>query len=83
MISAVVLVNSDIGSETQVLEGLKHVEGVEETHALWGVYDFMVKIKANSVDKLKEILRLQVRKLAGVTTLLTLMIVDEPTAVPF
>ena len=83
MIFAVILVNSDTDSQLKVLESLKNVEGVEETHALWGVYDFIVKIKAVSLEKLREILSLNIRKLAGVTSLLTLMIVEEPTALPF
>ena len=39
MISAVVLVNTDIGSQEQVWKTIKLVEGVEEAHALYGVYD--------------------------------------------
>jgi len=39
MISAVVLVNTDIDSQNKVIESLKLVEGVEEAHSLYGVYD--------------------------------------------
>ncbi len=53
MISAVVLLNTDSGTQDQILESLKLVDGVEEAHALYGVYDLLVKIKGNSVDKLK------------------------------
>jgi DNA-binding Lrp family transcriptional regulator len=78
MISAVVLVNTNIGEENKVLENIKNVDGVEEAHALWGVYDLMVKIKANSIDRLKEIIKLGLRQLAGVSSVLTLMIIDSP-----
>jgi DNA-binding Lrp family transcriptional regulator len=77
MISAVVLVNTDIGTQEQVLENLKLVEGVEEAHALYGVYDLLVKIKAASIDKLKDITKLRIKQVAGVTSLLTLMLVEE------
>ena len=40
MISAVVLVNTDLNSQDKVMESLKLVEGVEEAHALYGVYTF-------------------------------------------
>jgi translation elongation factor EF-1beta len=33
MISALVLVNTDLGSQDKVIESLKLVEGVEEAHA--------------------------------------------------
>ncbi len=78
MISAVVLVN--VQSEpTQVIESLRKIEGVEEAHALVGVYDLLLRVKANSIDRLKEIIRLYIRKVAGITGSLTLMILaDNP-----
>jgi DNA-binding Lrp family transcriptional regulator len=77
MISALVLVNTDLDSQEKVKESLKQIEGVEEAHALYGVYDLIVKIKANSIDKLKEINKLHIKQVAGVTSLLTLMIVED------
>lgn len=76
MISAVVLVNTEVGEESKVLERIKKIEGVEEAHILWGVYDLMVKIKANSIDKLKETIKSHLRRMDNVNALLTLMIVE-------
>jgi len=78
MISAVVLVNTDIESQDRVLESLKLVEGVEEAHAVYGVYDFLIKIKATTIDKIKDITKLRIKKIDGVTSSLTLMIIDDP-----
>ncbi len=77
MLSAVVLVNTDFEQEKTVLESIKRLEGVEEAHALWGAYDLIVKVRANSVDKIKEITQLKLKHLIGVSTTLTLMIVDK------
>jgi DNA-binding Lrp family transcriptional regulator len=76
MISAVVLVNTDLNLQDKVIESLKLIEGVEEAHILYGVYDLLIKIKAISIDRLKEIVKLRIKHLNGVTSLLTLMIVD-------
>jgi len=76
MISAVVLVNTDIGEASKVLEDIKNVEGVEEAHAVWGIYDLMVKVKASSIDRLRELIRLRLQQMAGVSNTLTIMIVD-------
>jgi DNA-binding Lrp family transcriptional regulator len=77
MVSAVVLVNMDLGSShDKVIENLKLVEGVEEAHALYGVYDLLIKIKALSIDKLKDTIKLGIRQVEGVTSALTLMIVE-------
>ena len=52
MPTAYVLLNTEIGSEFEVLEALKKVEGVGEAHNLWGVYDIIASIKAETMDKL-------------------------------
>ena len=77
MVFAVVLVNADVGEENIVLESIKKVSGDEEAHALWGIYDILVKVKANSIDKLKEVIKLGLRQVTGVSGVLTLMIVDH------
>jgi DNA-binding Lrp family transcriptional regulator len=64
-------------SQDQVIESLKLIEGVEEAHGLYGLYDLMVKIKAQTIDKLKDIIKLQIKQIAGVTSSLTLMIIDH------
>ena len=70
--------NTDLGSsQDQVIKSLKLIDGVEEAHGLYGVYDLMIKIKASSIEKLKEITKLHVRRVTGVTSSLTLMIVDR------
>jgi DNA-binding Lrp family transcriptional regulator len=76
LISAVVLVNTDLDSQDRVIESLRLVDGVEEAHTLYGVYDLLIKIKANSIDKLKEITKFRIKPIAGVNSLLTLMIVQ-------
>jgi DNA-binding Lrp family transcriptional regulator len=77
MISAVVLVNTDLDAQDRVIENLKLVDGVEEAHALYGVYDLLIKIKAVSIDKLREMTKLQIKPIAGVNSSLTLMIVQD------
>jgi DNA-binding Lrp family transcriptional regulator len=77
MISAVILVTTDSGAQDKVLENIKLVEGVEEAHALYGVYDLLIKINGNSVDKLKEITKLRIKPRAGVNSYLTLMLVQD------
>ncbi|MGE5187606.1 MAG: Lrp/AsnC ligand binding domain-containing protein [Betaproteobacteria bacterium] len=76
MVSAVVLVNTDLAQQSQVLEKIRQVKGVEEAHILWGVYDLLVKITANSIERLKEIIKHNLKQLTGVAMTLTLMIVD-------
>jgi hypothetical protein len=48
MVSAVVLVNTQVGEENRVLEDIKRLPIVEDVQVLWGVYDLMVRVKTNT-----------------------------------
>jgi DNA-binding Lrp family transcriptional regulator len=74
---AFVLVNTEIGAENEVMKTIKKVEGVVEAYAVYGVYDVVAKIKADSMDKLKEIVTWHVRRLDKVRSTLTMIVVEE------
>jgi DNA-binding Lrp family transcriptional regulator len=77
MSTAFVLINAEIGSEDEVLNELKNVEGVEEAYCTYGVYDIIAKIKADNMDKLKDILTWKVRKLNNVRSTLTMLVTSK------
>ena len=77
MPTAFVLINTEIGSESDVLKELKNVEGVEEATALYGVYDIVARVKADILDKLKEIATWRIRQLDKVRSTLTMIVVEE------
>ena len=54
MPKAFVLINVESGSEEEVLEEIKKIEGVEEAYYSYGVYDIITKVKADSMEKLRE-----------------------------
>jgi DNA-binding Lrp family transcriptional regulator len=77
MPTAFVLINTEIGSEADVLKDLKKVEGVEEAYAVYGVYDIIARVTANTMDKLKETVTWRVRRLDKVRSTLTMIVVEE------
>jgi DNA-binding Lrp family transcriptional regulator len=77
MPTAFVLINTEIGSESDVLKDLKHVEGVEEASAVYGVYDIVARVKADTMDKLKEIVTWRIRRLDKVRSTLTMIVVED------
>ena len=78
MPTAFVLINTEIGSEATVLETLKKVEGVDEAFAVYGVYDIIARVKADTMDKLKEIVTWRIRRLDKVRSTLTMIVVEAP-----
>jgi DNA-binding Lrp family transcriptional regulator len=77
MPTAFVLINTEIGSESDVLKELKKVEGVEEASAVYGVYDIVARVKADTMDKLKELVTWRIRRLDKVRSTLTMIVVEE------
>ena len=77
MPTAFVLINTEIGSEADVLKELKKVNGVKESSAVYGVYDIIARITADTMDKLKEIVTWRVRRLDKVRSTLTMIVVEE------
>jgi len=74
MPTAYILVNTEIRAEKQVLEALKKIQGVEEAHSLWGVYDIIANVSADSAEELKNILTSQIEKINKINSKLTMMI---------
>ena len=77
MPTAFVLINTELGSEADVLKDLKKVEGVEEANAVYGVYDIIARVKASTMDRLKEIVALKIRRLDKIRSTLTMIEVEE------
>jgi DNA-binding Lrp family transcriptional regulator len=77
MTRAYVLINVSSGLEGQVLKNMQKIEGVEEVFVSYGVYDLVAKIKADSIEKLKELITHHLRKIENVRSTLTLILVEE------
>jgi DNA-binding Lrp family transcriptional regulator len=77
MPAAIVLINTEVGFEIEVLKEVKKVEGVDEAWAVYGVYDIVARVKADTMDNLKEILTWRIRRLDKVHSTLTMIIIEE------
>jgi DNA-binding Lrp family transcriptional regulator len=71
---AFVLIQSEIGSEEEVLKELSKLEGVIEVYIVFGIYDIIAKIRADTMDNLKEILTRHIRRLNKVDSSLTMLV---------
>jgi DNA-binding Lrp family transcriptional regulator len=74
---AFILINSEIGAEESVLNSLRDLEGVEEAYIVYGVYDIIAKIREDTMEKLKELITWQIRRLDKVRSTLTMIIVEK------
>ena len=73
---AFVLINTEIGSENEVLDKLKEIEKVSEAYTVYGVYDIVAMIKSDTMDNLKKIVTQRIRRLEKVRSTLTMIVME-------
>ena len=76
MPSAFVLLNTELGSEDSIVRDLKSLEGVKEVFQVYGVYDIIAKVESDTMDKVKDIITWKLRKLTGVKSTLTMIVME-------
>ena len=72
--SAVILLNSEIGKESEILDELSGYEEVNRAYLLYGVYDILVEVTTGNMDDLEEIITRKIRMIPGVRSTLTLIV---------
>ena len=73
---AFVLINADLGAEEELVKQLKAVEFVKEVYVVYGVYDIVAKVEADTMDRVKETITWKVRRLDRVRSTLTMIVVE-------
>jgi DNA-binding Lrp family transcriptional regulator len=76
MPTAFVLLNVEPGGEEEVLQSLKAIPEIKEAYRVYGVYDTIVKLEAESAEKLKELITWKIRRLSKVRSTLTMLAVQ-------
>ena len=71
---AFVMINAEIGKEGEILSQLKKIGHVKEASPVYGVYDIVARVEAATMDELNQVVSANVRRLAGVGSTLTLVV---------
>ena len=75
--TAFLLINSELGAEKQLVDEIKSIQHVKEAHLVYGVYDIVTKVEADTMDEVKETITWKIRKLDRVKSTLTMMVVES------
>jgi DNA-binding Lrp family transcriptional regulator len=76
MPTAYVLLNCDLGSESEIIKKIKQLPEVVEVNGVFGVYDIIVRIASDDMDKLREIITWNIRKIDKVRSTLTMIVIE-------
>jgi DNA-binding Lrp family transcriptional regulator len=74
---AYVLINTEPKNMETVVATLEKLDSVVEIFPVYGVYDVVAKIKAETMEKLKDIVTWKVRSLDNVRSTITMLILDN------
>ena len=76
MPTAYVLINCDLGSEEEIIREIKKLSEIIEVSGVYGVYDIVVKIRSDTMDKLRETITWHVRRIDKVRSTLTMIVIE-------
>jgi len=74
---AYVLINTEPKNMESVLSTLEKLDSIVEIFPVYGVYDIVAKIQAETMEKLKDLVTWKVRSLDDVRSTITMLILEE------
>jgi DNA-binding Lrp family transcriptional regulator len=77
MPSAYVLLNCELGCEAVVIDEIRTLSHVSEVNRVYGSsYDMIIKVSAETTDKLNQIISSKIRRIEKVKATQTMMVID-------
>ena len=75
---AYILVNTQLGEEPEVVKALKGIIEIKNIYIVYGIYDLIIEVEADTLNRVKEIVFNKIRRLNIVKSTITLVAYDEP-----
>jgi len=77
MTLAFVLINVQSGTEDEVLKEIRKLPNITEVYMVYGIYDILVRIEADTLEKIKGTVDLGIRKINKVRASITMIVVEK------
>lgn len=77
MSMAYVLINTEPKNMEDIAATLEKLDSVVEIFPVYGVYDLVAKIQAETMEKLKDIVTFKIRSLKNVRSTITMLILED------
>ena len=84
MPTSYVLINSNLGTDVQIIKEIKELLANQndvklEIQGVYGVYDIIVKLSSDNSEKLRSIVTDEIRKIENVQSTLTCLLYTSPS----
>jgi DNA-binding Lrp family transcriptional regulator len=67
----------ETGVEKEVLENIKKIPEVKASYVVYGVYDIVVMLESDTLDKLRETITKKIRGLDKVRSTMTMIVMGD------
>jgi DNA-binding Lrp family transcriptional regulator len=71
MVEAIVLIQVKVGASSAVVQAVGEIGGVSEAYVVTGPYDIIVRVEADSLDELGQMVASRIQAVEGVSRTLT------------
>ncbi|HZA82804.1 MAG TPA: Lrp/AsnC ligand binding domain-containing protein [Actinomycetes bacterium] len=75
MVTAYILIQTEVGKAAQVAKDIIDITGVQQAQAVTGPYDVIVRAEARNLDELGQLVVARVQAVDGITRTLTCPVV--------
>ena len=74
MAIAYIMINAETGTEKDVIGVLRNFKEVKEVHSVYGAYDIIARLEANTMEEIKNALSWKIRRLDKVRSTTTTIV---------
>lgn len=73
MPKAYILINTEPDVEEEFIKEVNKLDGIVEVASVYGKYDFVVIVKSDTMEKVKDIITWKIRRIRSVKSTITLI----------
>ena len=70
------MISTEPGETAEVLQRVKGIKGVKKAECVAGPYDIVARVEVDSPDKLTKVVFGDIRSIAGVTSIVALIVTE-------
>lgn len=71
---AFALISTELGKKKEVVENLTKISEVKKCYTLYGIYDIIVKVEAETTEALKDVISSKIRRIDHIRSILTMIV---------
>ena len=81
MTKAIIMINTDVGKEEEIMEKLFEIPEVRDVFLVYGIHDIIVIVETDTMERLRSLVTEKIRQMDGVKNTLTSIVVTHKTKI--